>query len=157
MDEEEEEDTEVIVLDANDDDVAPSLGLRPQTSSIVFDSALDVCAQAAANNGLLPEGIRQDVLRFLSSKGLVQLHDSGDAVLTHDCLEFGWFRQDASLEHTFRKDPSLLELEHSLRTNGWEAVDRHSDASIAAKRMVRNNHRTYYHLLIHCSSGSADH
>lgn len=151
----EEEDSQVNAVDVDDDCTNPNLDLVPPTSSIVLDTALAVCTQAAANNGLLPRGISKDVFNLLSSKGLVQLHESGDAVLTHECLEFGWFCQDAALECTFRKDQSLLELEHSLKANGWESVERNSDASIAGKRMVGGNQRTYYTLLINCSSGLA--
>ena len=118
----------------------------------VLDDSADFKAhftgiEAANNDGLLSE-ITPDVLKFLKDKGIIQQFSTGENVLTHSCLEYGVSCQTPILEKKTRDQPTSLEIEQLLISDGWEMVDKHKEASVAERRAVRNNHQTYYDLLL---------
>ena len=112
-----------------------------------LDTAESICVEAANNNGLLSE-TTPDVLRLLKDKGIIQKISTGENVLTHSCLEYGVSCQMPILEKETRGQPTCLEIEQHLISVGWEMVDKHNEASVGERRAVRNNHQTYYDLLL---------
>jgi hypothetical protein len=119
----------------NDDDAQNAL-----------DTAEAICIEAANNEGLLSE-ITPDVLKFLKDKGIIQQFSTGENVLTHSC-RVRCLVPDANSGKKTRDQPTSLEIEQLLISDGWEMVDKHKEASVAERRAVRNNHQTYYDLLL---------
>lgn len=128
-------------MEMGDDDITD-----PDPQGLRVAEAL--CVEAAHNHGLLLPPATAATLKLLTEKGIVRQYPSGETVLLQSCLEYGIACANPVLECTTRSESTILEVEQSMISQGWELVDKHKEASVHNRRAVRNNFQTYYDLLL---------